>query len=67
MDPGFLKGGGGSILGLQAKQGGLRGGSNFGPNDKKPTTWDKKGGPDPLTPPPDPPMISHDKIHEINT
>ena len=45
-DPGFLKRG--SILGLQAK----KGGSNFGPNVKKPISWPKKGGPDPWTPPP---------------
>ena len=42
----------GSILGLQAKKGG---GSNFGPNVKKPTSWPKRGGPDPLDPPPPPP------------
>ena len=37
-------------LGLQAKKGG---GSNFGPNVKKPTSWPKRGGgPDPLDPPP---------------
>ena len=37
------------ILGLQAK----KGGSNFGPNVKKPTSWPKRGGgPDPLDPPP---------------
>ena len=41
------RGGGGSILGLQAKKGGKRG-SNFGPNVNKPTSWAKKGGPDPL-------------------
>ena len=51
-DPGFLKGGGGSILGLQAKRGGSKRGSNFGPNVKKPTSWPKRGGPDPLDPPP---------------
>ena len=30
------------------------GGSNFGPNVKKPTSWPKRGGggPDPLDPPP---------------
>ena len=38
VDPGFLKGGGGSIIGLQAsKRGGGRRGSNFRPNVKKPT------------------------------
>ena len=30
------------------------GGSNFGPNVKKPTSWPKRGGPDPLAPPPPP-------------
>ena len=49
-DPGFLKGGG-SRLGLPAKKGGGRRGSNFGPNVKKPTSWHKGGGPDPLDPP----------------
>ena len=34
-----------------------RGGSNFGPNVKKPTSWPKRGGPDPLDPPP--PWIRH--------
>ena len=29
-----------------------RGGGNFGPNVKKPTSWPKRGGPDPLDPPP---------------
>ena len=40
----------GSILGLQAKKrgGGSKRGSNFGPNVKKPTSWPKRGGPDPL-------------------
>ena len=33
------------------------GGSNFGPNVKKPTSWPKRGGPDPLDPPP--PWIRH--------
>ena len=35
------------------------GGSNFGPNVKKPTSWPKRGGggPDPLDPPP--PRIRH--------
>ena len=42
-DPGFLKGGG-SILGLQAKGGGSKRGSNFGPSVKKPTPWPKRGG-----------------------
>ena len=51
-DPGVFKRVGGSILGLQAKKGGFRRGSNFGPNVKKPTSWHKKGGPDPLDPPP---------------
>ena len=42
---------GGSILGLQAKKGESRRGSNFGPNFKKPTSWVKKvGGPDPWPP-----------------
>ena len=36
---------GGSILGLQG--GGGPGGSNFGPNVNKPTSWDKRGA-DPL-------------------
>ena len=51
----FLKGGG-SILGLQAKRGGGKRGSNFGPNVKKPTSWPKRGGgdPGPLDPPLDP-------------
>ena len=47
--------GGGSILGLQAKKkgGGVQEGSNFGTNVKKPTSWPKRrGGPDPLDPPP---------------
>ena len=44
---------GGSILGLHAKKGGgSKRGSNFGPNVKKPTSWPKGGGPDPLDPPP---------------
>ena len=40
----FEKGGGGSILGLQAKKGGggSKRGSNFGPNVKKPTSWPKR-------------------------
>ena len=43
---------GGSILGLQSqKKGGSRRGSNFGPNVKKPISWPKKGGLDPLDPP----------------
>ena len=50
-DPGFLKGGGGSILGLQAEKGGSKRGSNFGPNVKKPTSWPKRGGPNPVDPP----------------
>ena len=39
-----------------------KGGSNFGPNVKKPTSWPKRGGPDPLDPPPpplDPPLKGH--------
>ena len=36
------------ILGLQTKMGG----SNFGPNVKKPTSWPKRGGLTPWTPPP---------------
>ena len=32
--------------------GGSKRGSNFGPNVKKPTSWPKGGGPDPLAPPP---------------
>ena len=35
-DPGFFKGGGGSIIGLQAKKGGPGGGSNFRSNVNKP-------------------------------
>ena len=46
----FWKGGGGR-LGLQAKKGGGRRGSNFGPIVKKPTSWHKRGVPDPLAPP----------------
>ena len=55
-DPGFLKRGGGSILGLQAKKRG--GGSNFRPNVKKPKYVGQKGGSGPPgdPPPPDPPM-----------
>ena len=33
-----------SILGLQAKKGAPGGGSNFGPNVKKPILWPKRGG-----------------------
>ena len=40
------------ILGLRAKKGG---GSNFGPNVKKPTSWPKRGG----SGPPGPPRIRH--------
>ena len=40
----------GSILGLQAK----RGGGNFGPNVKKPTSWPKRGGGEPPGHPPPP-------------
>ena len=48
---------GGSIIGLQAKKGGSRRGSNFGPNVKKPTSWAKKEGSGlPGPPPPDPSM-----------
>ena len=44
------------ILGLQAQKGG---GSNFGPNVKKPTSWPKRGGgPDPMDPPPLDPLLS---------
>ena len=50
-DPGFLKGGGVQIRST-SKKGGARRGSNFGPNVKKPTSWHKRGGPDP----PDPPL-----------
>ena len=39
------------------KKGGSKRGSNFGPNVKKPTSWPKRGGPDPLDPPP--PRIRH--------
>ena len=59
-DPGFLKGGG--RLGLQAKRGGGRRGSNFGPNVKKPTSWHKRGvwTPwTPWTPPLDPLLHGH--------
>ena len=52
--------GGGARLGLQAKRGGGRRGSNFGPNVKRPTSCHKRGGPDPLDPPPlDPLLNSH--------
>ena len=47
----LLKGGGIHLIGLQAKKRGARG-SNFGPNVKKPTSWAKKGGPNPWIPPP---------------
>ena len=50
-DPGFLKGGGVQIRST-SKKGGARRGANFGPNVKKPTSWHKRGGPDPLPPPP---------------
>ena len=46
-DPGFLKKGGGASKVYKQKKGGRRG-SNFGPNVKNPTSWAKKGGPDPL-------------------
>ena len=49
----FFKGGGG----YRYTSKGSRRGSNFRPNVKKPTTWAKKGGPDPLDPPP-PPLLS---------
>ena len=55
-DPGFLKGGGVQIRST-SKKGGARWGANFGPNVKKPTSCHKRGGPDPLDPPPlDPPL-----------
>ena len=64
-DPGFFKRGGGSILGLQAKKGGSRRGSNFGPNVKKPTTWAKRGALDPLDPPPPDPPIGIFNVEKI--
>ena len=36
------------FLGIQATK---RGGSNFGPNVKKPKSWPQRGGPDPPPPP----------------
>ena len=42
----------GDLIGLQAKQGGSRKGSNFRPIVKKPTTWAKKGGSGPPGPSP---------------
>ena len=51
-DPGFLKGGGIHPRSTSKKGGGSKRGSNFGPNVKKPTSWPKRGGPDPLDPPP---------------
>ena len=51
-DPGFLKGGGGSRLGLQAKKGGPDGGPILGPMLKSLHRATKGGGgPDPLDPP----------------
>ena len=50
-DPGFLKGGV-HLRSTSKKRGGSKRGSNFGPNVKKPTSWPKGGGPDPLEPPP---------------
>ena len=48
-DPGFLKRGSILSLGLQKKGGGgYRRGPNFGRTVKKPTTWPRKGGPDPM-------------------
>ena len=47
MDPGFLKGGG-----VHLRSTNKRGGSNFGPNVKKPTSWPKRGARTPWTPPP---------------
>ena len=52
-DPGFLKRGKGSILGLQAtKGGGVHEAVQIGANVKNPTSSAKKGGADPLDPPP---------------
>ena len=42
-----------------------KGGSNFGPNVKKPTSW-PKGGPDPLdTPPPLDPLLHHNILTHL--
>ena len=49
----FLKGGGFLLRSTSKKRkkgGGGQEGSNFRPNVKKPTTWAKQGGPDPLPP-----------------
>ena len=57
MYRGFLKGGGVQIRST-SKKGGQTGGANFGPNVKKPTSWHKRGGQTPWTPPPlDPPLM----------
>ena len=49
---------GGVHLRSTSKKGGSKRGSNFGPNVKKPTSWPKRGGPDPRdTPPLDPPLM----------
>ena len=48
---------GGSRIFEKGGHEGPRRGSNFGPNVKKPTSWTKMDGPDPLDPPPpDPPV-----------
>ena len=58
----------GDLIGLQAKQGGSRKGSNFRPIVKKPTTWAKKGGSGPPGPSPlDPPMHLQKLIGKRNT
>ena len=51
---------GGQIRSTIKKGGGAKRGSNFGPNVKKPTSWHKREGPDPLTPPPPPPGSATD-------
>ena len=48
----IFEGGGVHLRSTSNKRGGgSKRGSNFGPNVKKPTSWPKGGGPDPLPPP----------------